>query len=113
MCQATQAVVVTWWSRFPQLISGVLVMVHAAAFAGTISGDYVRAVSMNPGTYINVRCTVHGAEKYSGQFVPYADGEFLEFMFANISIAHLSLMTQQWWFSLVEPARKRSIIILL
>ena len=52
----------------------------AAAFAGIASGGYVRVVSANSDTYINVQCTVHGKESYSGQLGPYADGEFFQFL---------------------------------
>ena len=51
----------------------------AAAFAGRESGDYIRAVAVNPETYIKVRCSVSGEVSYSGQFGPYSDGGFLEF----------------------------------
>ena len=54
----------------------------AAAFAGRESGDYVRAVAVNPETYIKVRCSVSGEVSYSGQFGPYSDGGFLEFYMA-------------------------------
>ena len=54
----------------------------AAAFAGRESGDYVRAVAVNPETYIKVKCSLSGEVSYSGQFGPYSDGEFLEFYMA-------------------------------
>ena len=54
----------------------------AAAFAGRESGDYVRAVAVNPETYIKVKCSVSGEVSYSGQFGPYSDGGFLEFYMA-------------------------------
>ena len=54
----------------------------AAAFAGRESGDYVRAVAVNPETYIKVSCTENGLMQYSQQVGPYADGEFFEFYIA-------------------------------